>query len=175
LRFYWAGDQPGTHHYELYNLRLDPGEAINLARYLPEIVSDLDQLLDKHLRESNALVPLPNLEFDGKPRTPRGRGGAPDRPTSLHLEDSAWRLTAAKGSRTVQLKDQDGRPRTTQGIVLKGRDWVEVTNHRDGSVEVHWDRTQNRGEAKILLGWRGGRSAWETNDWTFEPIELILR
>lgn len=74
LRFYWAGDEPGTHYYELYNLRLDPGEAINLASYLPEKVAELDRLIEGHLQATNALIPIPNLEFDGERRAPRSRG-----------------------------------------------------------------------------------------------------
>ena len=175
LRFYWAGDTPGTHFYELYNLRLDPGEAINLAAYLPEKVAELDRLIDAHLQDTNALIPIPNPEFKGEPRSPRAGGGAANRPASLHLENSVWDLTETKGSRTVQLQDAQGRARSTRGIVWQGQDWVKISHLPDGRIEVQWDRSVPSGEAKILLGWSGGRSAWETNDWTFAPIELILR
>jgi hypothetical protein len=45
----------------------------------------------------------------------------------------------------------------------------------DGAVEIRWDRSKGSGEAKILLGWNGGRSVEEINDWTLDPVELTVR
>jgi hypothetical protein len=59
--------------------------------------------------------------------------------------------------------------------VLTGGEWVEATNRPDGAVEIRWDRTKGSGEAKILLGWSGGRSLREMNDWTLDPVDLTLR
>jgi arylsulfatase A-like enzyme len=174
LRFYWAGDEPGTHYYELFNLRKDPFEAVNLAAYMLDTVRELDALIEKHLQETGALVPMANKNGIGAPRTSRNKTTNRDRPASLHLDEEVVTLEERTGRRIVQLKDENGKPCPTHAIVLSGTDWVEVETREDGSVEVRWDRSKGSGAARILLGWRGGRSAWETNDWSFDPVELIL-
>lgn len=175
LRFYWAGDEPGTHYYELYDLVADPGEAVNLAALRPERVRELDALIEKHLQESGALIPLRNESFTGSPRKPRGSGPAGDRPQSVRLAETVLNPQAGHGVRQIRLKDEKGRPLPTRGVVVAGREWVEAVNTPDGAVEVRWDRAKGSGEAKILLGWSGGRTIHEINDWTLDPMELTIR
>jgi hypothetical protein len=175
LRFFWAGDEPGTHHYELYDLAADPGEAVNLAAYRPERVRELDTLIENHLRDSDALIPLRNENFAGSPRTPRRDKEAPGRPASLALEDPVVSPEEDRGTREVRLRNEKGEPVATSAVVLTGDEWVEATNTPDGAVEIRWDRAKGSGEAKILLGWSGGRSLRELNDWTLDPVELTIR
>jgi len=175
LRFYWAGDEPGTHYYELYDLVADPGEAVNLAALRPERVRELDALIEKHLQESGALIPLRNEKFTGSPRKPRGSGPAGDRPQSVRLAETVLNPQAGHGVRQIRLEDEKGRPLPTRGVVVAGREWVEAVNTPDGAVEVRWDRAKGSGEAKILLGWGGGRTIREINDWTLNPMELTIR
>ncbi len=175
LRFYWAGDEPGTHYYELYDLAADPGEAVNLAAHRPDSVRELNALIEEHLREAGALIPLRNEAFTGSPRTPRANQRTGTRPASLHLEENSFQPDEERGSRIIQLQDDTRKPRTTRGVVAAGGDWVEAENLADGSVEVRWDRSKGSGEASILLGWGGGRTIWEINDWTLPPVELTLR
>jgi hypothetical protein len=175
LRFFWAGDEPGTHHYELYDLAADPGEAVNLAAYRPERVRALDALIENHLRESAALIPLRNENFTGSPRSPRRDKGVPTRPAALKLKDPVVSLEKDRGTREVRLLNEKGEPVATSAVVLTGGEWVEATNRPDGAVEIRWDRTKGSGEAKILLGWSGGRSLREMNDWTLDPVDLTLR
>jgi hypothetical protein len=73
------------------------------------------------------------------------------------------------------LQDEKGRPLATSGVVVTGGEWVEAATMPDGEVEIRWDRSKGSGEAKILLGWNGGRSAEEINDWTLDPVELTVR
>ena len=175
LRFFWAGDEPGTHHYELYDLAADPGEAVNLAAYRPERVRALDALIENHLRESDALIPLRNENFAAFPRTPRRDKEAPGRPASLTLEDPVLTPEDNSGTRQVRLKDEKGDSVATSAVLVTGGEWVTATNTPDGVVEIRWDRSKGSGEAKILLGWSGGRSIREINDWTLDPVELTLR
>jgi arylsulfatase A-like enzyme len=175
LRFYWAGDEPGTHYYELYDLAADPGEAVNLAAHRPDRVRELDALIEAHLRESDALIPLRNENFTGSPRTSRASGRTGTRPASLHLEESTITPQEDRGTRVVRLQDEGGRPVATSGVVVDGGNWVTAENLPNGSVEVRWDRTKGSGEATILLGWAGGRTIWEINDWTLNPVELTIR
>jgi hypothetical protein len=175
LRFYWAGDDPGTHYYELYDLAADPSEAVNLAGHRADRVRALDALIEAHLRETDALTPLHNEAFTGSPRTSRASKAGGKRPASLHLEENTLKPDENRGSRIIQLRDESGKPCTTRGVVVTGGEWVEAENLADGSVEVRWDRSKGSGEAGILLGWGGGRTIWEINDWTLPPVVLSLR
>ncbi len=175
LRFYWAGNKPGTHNYELYDLASDPGEAVNLAAYRPDRVRELDALIEKHLRESDALVPLRNEHFTGSPRKLRAGKTITSRPASLSIEKAVLAPPEVRGTRKVRLRDEKGRPLATSGVVLTGGEWVEAATMQDGAVEIRWDRSKGSGEAKILLGWNGGRSVEEINDWTLNPVELTVR
>jgi len=175
LRFYWAGDKPGTHYYELYDLASDPGEAVNLAAYRSDRVRELDALIENHLRESDALVPLRNQQFTGSPRKLRAGKTITNRPVSLSIQESMLAPQEARGTRKVRLRDEKGRPLPTSGVVVAGGEWVQAAAMPDGAVEIRWDRSKGSGEAKILLGWNGGRSIEEINDWTLHPVELTVR
>jgi arylsulfatase A-like enzyme len=62
IRFYCDG--PGQRdRFELYNLRDDVGEATNLADFRPDLVRELDALIDRHLKDTDALVPIPNPAY----------------------------------------------------------------------------------------------------------------
>lgn len=63
LRFFYTGPNQ-THHYELYDMSVDPGESNNLAQVHPEKVKELSEWLDQHLQESDTLLPLKNPNFD---------------------------------------------------------------------------------------------------------------
>lgn len=54
IRFYW---KKGT---ELYNLSTDPGEQHNVAAANPDKVAELNSKLDTFLKDTNALLPIPN-------------------------------------------------------------------------------------------------------------------
>jgi arylsulfatase A-like enzyme len=63
IRIFHAGDK-GAHRYQLYNLRDDPGEKNNLAAQRPELVRELDALIETFLADTKAVVPVPNPAFD---------------------------------------------------------------------------------------------------------------
>lgn len=54
-------EYPSVH--ELYNLREDLGESMNLARQKPDKVKALDALIEKFLKDTGALVPKPNPAY----------------------------------------------------------------------------------------------------------------
>ena len=55
---------------ELYNVRDDIGETSNLASMNPDIVEELDALIDQFVEETGALYPRPNPDFNAAaPRT----------------------------------------------------------------------------------------------------------
>lgn len=58
------GGVNGSHRYKLFNLKNDLGERTNLAAKHPELVQQLDKLIEQHLVENNAVRPLVNPRFD---------------------------------------------------------------------------------------------------------------
>ncbi|TMM30620.1 sulfatase [Polaribacter aestuariivivens] len=52
------------HDYLLYNLKWDISEHNNLAKTYPKKVAELDKLIEKHLKDTKAIVPIPNPKFD---------------------------------------------------------------------------------------------------------------
>jgi len=63
IRLFHQGEN-GAHDYRLYNLTQDIGEKENLAACYPEKVALLDRKIENYLRRSQAVVPLPNPNFD---------------------------------------------------------------------------------------------------------------
>jgi len=63
IRFYET-NKYFPNKYELYNLKDDIGETRNLADEMPQKVKELDALIDEFLKDTNALVPVPNPDFD---------------------------------------------------------------------------------------------------------------
>ena len=58
------GAEGGKHRYKLFNIKKDIGEKINVAGELPERVKHLDALIERHLIDTQAVLPLPNPSFD---------------------------------------------------------------------------------------------------------------
>jgi arylsulfatase A-like enzyme len=62
----WFHDTPEHPELrELYNLDEDIGETKDVSRDNPGVVDQLDSLIDGFLRDTEALVPIPNPKFDG--------------------------------------------------------------------------------------------------------------
>jgi hypothetical protein len=103
IRIFHGGEN-GAHRYMLFNLLDDIGERNNLATNKPELVKELDKLIEDFLVRTNAVVPVPNpafnpsrynQELEGKP-APRGNKkpkGAPAAPVKSSESNSPpnWR------------------------------------------------------------------------------------
>jgi arylsulfatase A-like enzyme len=63
IRVFHDGDA-GGHRYELYNLREDLGERHNLAAEHPDLVRELDALIEQFLLDTEAVRPIPNPDYD---------------------------------------------------------------------------------------------------------------
>jgi arylsulfatase A-like enzyme len=174
IRFHHAGMNAKSDAFELFNLKLDPSEAINLADYRPEKVAELDRLIKEHLKETGALLPIANKNFKGNPmRSRTNPKKAPNRPQRLRLAENEI-LAQEAGTRRVQLLDEKNQSRKTHALVLEGTEWVTVDNRSDGCVELKWDAPPEGATARILFGWKGGATCMEINDWTIPPCELNL-
>ena len=176
IRFYHAGINAASHAYELFDLKRDPSESINLAAYFPKKVRELDQLIESFLKDTDALVPLRNSNYQGDPQAVRlaqSLKKGPNRPRSLRMPGLTID-TAKAGYQRIQLSDQSGKARQTHALVLEGSDWVRVRNSDDGSVELSWDAAPKRASAKVLFGWKGGAIPHEINLATIPTCELEL-
>ena len=86
IRIFHGGEK-GAHRHLLFNLRDDLGERNNLAAQKPELVSELDAMIEKFLIDTKAVVPVPNPAFDPKKyhpelegkQQPKGKAKAPVR------------------------------------------------------------------------------------------------
>jgi arylsulfatase A-like enzyme len=87
IRYFYDGEQRDdgsrAHRYELYNLKYDIGERNNLADAKPELVAELDALIDGFHKRSGAVLPVPNPQFD-----PEMAAELPDTETD-HM-NAAW-------------------------------------------------------------------------------------
>ena len=67
IRLFHQGEK-GAHAYQLYNLKDDLGEAHDLAASQPERVKQLDVLIEGFLKDTRAIVPLPNPAYNASAR-----------------------------------------------------------------------------------------------------------
>ena len=70
------GGTGGQHRYQLYDLSTDIGEARDVSAEKPELVAELDALIDAFLAKTEAVVPIANPQFDPDKYDPtlEGRG-----------------------------------------------------------------------------------------------------
>lgn len=52
-----------AHEYLLYNLKWDISEHNNLSKVYPDKVKELDALIENHIQDTNAVIPIPNPNF----------------------------------------------------------------------------------------------------------------
>ncbi len=162
IRFYDPGpgrgfDRLGNHRnvarpqgrFELYDLADDLSEANNLAAAHPDLVAELDALIDEHLAEIGALVPKPNPNHDPDAFNPMFDepidGWTPVGPVRLERGEGTLRLVCTGGDPQIiceQLPDHTGpltaRIRLRSTAAGQGQFFYSTTAarpyHRDRSV-----------------------------------------
>lgn len=109
------GSEKGAHRHLLFNLRDDLGEKNNLAAQKPELVAELDVLIEGFLTDTKAVVPVPNPAFDpakyrpeleGK-QQPKGKAKAPAKSAAKGKDDGDPALQGWK-ARDCQAAVKDG-------------------------------------------------------------------
>ena len=71
------GGENGQHDYKLYDLSKDISESNNMAAKMPERVERLDRMIEEYLKETGAVIPMPNPNFDPKQFDPAAIGVRP--------------------------------------------------------------------------------------------------
>ena len=180
IRYYGAAGA-GKDYYELFNLKDDPQEAINLTKYYPKRVQLMNDLIDCFLEETAALTPIVNLKYAGKefppvriPTKPQIQSSDGCRPKQLRLEQDCF-SPIENGFEVIQLLDEKGVKRKSTAVVLQGQRWVSVENLADGKVKVTWDISKKDSPSVILFGWCGGYTASDINGWTLGPYKMIIQ
>ena len=72
IRVYGEGPNQ-TPAYELYNIKNDIGENINLAASNPKLVAKLDKLIEKHVDETQGIFPVINPKYKPGTESPMGK------------------------------------------------------------------------------------------------------
>ena len=109
IRFYFDG--PGqADRFELYNLKEDVGETTDLSGSRADLVRELNTLIDHHLKDTSALVPVPNPAY-----RPNARRALLDRgPEAIHAVDqrtAAARKPDRTDERLLEGGEVPSRPR----------------------------------------------------------------
>lgn len=86
--------------FELYNLEQDIGERNNLAPAMPAKVAALSALIDRHLKETEALVPFSNPAYG-----PPIAGWSANRHARIEVEGGALKLTSAGNDPWIETDD----------------------------------------------------------------------
>ena len=68
------GGESDAHRWQLYNLAEDIGETNDLSAEHPERVKAMDALIEKFLKDTRAVVPVPNPAFDSTKHDPAKEG-----------------------------------------------------------------------------------------------------
>ncbi|MFM7180411.1 MAG: hypothetical protein ACKO2G_02965, partial [Verrucomicrobiales bacterium] len=93
----------GAHRHLLYHLGEDPGETKNLADDKPELVKELDDLIEDFLTRTKAVVPVPNPDFDPAQYRPELEGKPtlnkkPKAPANNAAVPLGWRAANCTGN-----------------------------------------------------------------------------
>jgi arylsulfatase A-like enzyme len=92
IRIFHGGEN-GAHRHLLYDLSKDPGETTNLAARNTGLVAELDGLIENFLRETKAVVPIPNPAFDPAQYRPELEGKQQPKGKAKGATESRWSLS----------------------------------------------------------------------------------
>lgn len=108
IRIFHGGEN-GAHRHLLFNLHDDLGEKNNLAAQKPEVVAELDALIETFLADTKAIVPVPNPKFDPAQYHPELEGKSqPKGKTKAPAKDIADPALQGWKARDCTAKVQNG-------------------------------------------------------------------
>ena len=157
-RFYYDGEEQ-AHRYELYNLKDDIGETVNLAEAMPEKVEALDAMIQEHLDEADVLVPIKNPRFNAKPVM----GWSAMNEMELSAEGQDLRVTSTGGDPFMGTKEVG----KANGQTLKFA--FSMRSNSSGQAQIFW-----RTPAIKAFGAKHSKmfDVYHDGDWREYVIEL---
>ncbi|HPB11071.1 MAG TPA: sulfatase [Kiritimatiellia bacterium] len=175
IRLFHAGAK-GAHRHLLFNLKEDLGEKQNLAAREPERVRELDALIETFLRDTKAVVPLPNpafepskyrLEDEGRPKP---RPAARAKPAADDAADPRLKGWKARGCAVdvkdgiVTLKGTDSTPFLGVGAGVSGPATVafRMRGGAGGNGKVEWLQPGTAPKAEHTVPYTLTAGAWQT-------------
>jgi arylsulfatase A-like enzyme len=140
IRFY-ADNDDGSDRFELYNLKDDLGESKNLAAEKPELVRELNELINSFLRDTEAVIPARNPAYD--PNAAKNAGKAKGKAAAPAGPLQGW------VARTCDAKVKDG---IVTMIGKTDAPFLGITAGANGPAVVKLRaRCANGGDGKIEL------------------------
>lgn len=180
IRIFYGGEN-GAHRWKLFNLKQDIGEKNDLSSKHPELVKELDQLIDDHLNDCGAVRPIPNPDFDpakyqpdmegvqlnekkagkSKPK-PRVAGWSPDNQCELKIVDGALQMKSLGGD--PHMSFHLAKPIEPQALTVK----MEISSTASGNAQLFW---QEQGVKPAYFRDRSVMSEIE-NDGQFHQVQF---
>ena len=122
------GGEAGAHRYLLFNLKDDLSEANNLAATKPELVQELDALIEDFLKKTNAVVPALNPSFDPTKYQPELEGKRP--PNKSNAKRAGQASARAENETTAK------KPAASEAAMKGWKARVCSAEVKDGSLIV---------------------------------------
>jgi len=119
IRIVHGGDN-GAHRHLLFNLRDDLSEKHNLAAQKPELVRELDALIETFLADTKAVLPIPNPAFDPSQYRAEDEGKQRPKGKAKAAPSGGW-----QASKHAQLRTDRGQLRITS---TGGDPWIITRN-----------------------------------------------
>lgn len=147
IRFY-ADNEDGSDRFELYDLKHDIGESKNLAKEKPELVRELNALINDFLKDTEAVVPVRNPNYKagaspptlGKKPATKGNLSARGDPTDPLQGWKARGCTATVKAGIVTVTGQDFAPFLGVGAGANGPATLRfrARSAAGGSGKIEW-------------------------------------
>jgi hypothetical protein len=125
IRFFHDGPN-FAHRYELYNLKADVGEVMNLADEMPDRVKQLDALIEGFLKDSGAVLPRPNPAY-----SPGAQGWIGNKDAALSAKDGLLVLESTGLDPNMSTRDV---PKNRGATIVEFR----MRSRAAGQANVYW-------------------------------------
>ena len=157
IRLFYEGEK-GAHAYHLYNLKDDLGETNNLSSDKPELVKELDALIETFLADTSAVVPKHNPNYN--PNAPAGKAvkvkkatatpANAKRPSRIFVGGVAGIKDLLQPEHSERFREAGG------GLYLHNNGWAELQPSQQRKLlQVFASRP-----VAIELGFRPSAEAW---------------
>ncbi|WP_084422534.1 sulfatase [Rubripirellula obstinata] len=174
IRLFYNGEN-GKHRYKLFNLKEDVGESKDVSAEHPEMVRELDAMIEEFLVDTGAVLPRPNPKFDpskydpskegkaslkgGANKKPAKQKGPPAKPVAGWQPQGPCKLSLADGNLLVHSSGGDPHfvyslPDSAVAKSSAERDLIlrfSMTSDSNGQGQVFWSE---RGSRPAYIGKR---------------------